>query len=232
MMEYGKRARRVIAASLGLALMAAAFTSTADPAGLEQQLSDFLRAQAPTNGDVQVSITPARVTMPECHHPQPFLPDRNTRVAGNLTVGVQCPGDRPATRYYQASVMVVADYYVAARSLMPGDVLGMSDIRRERGALSRLPHNVATSAPELLGMAITRRVAAGRPLADTMVKQPVAIERGARVRVIAMGPGFSITTQGKALNAAPLGGNVRVSTNEGSIVVGTSTDENTVTLRQ
>ena len=38
--------------------------------------------------------------------------------------------------------------------------------------------------------------------------------------------------EGKALNAAPLGGDVRVSTNEGAIVSGTSTDQNTVTLRR
>lgn len=231
-MGYGKRTRHRVALSLGMVLMATAFIGAAASPDLEQQLADFLRAQAPSNGEVQVSITPSRVTMPECHRPQPFLPGRNTRVAGNLTVGVQCPGDRPATRYYQARVMVVADYYVAARSLMPGDVLGMSDVRRERGDLSRLPHNVATSAPELLGQAITRRVAAGRPLSESMVKAPVAIERGAHVRVIATGPGFSITTAGKALNAAPLGGNVRVSTTEGSIITGTSTDTNTVTLRQ
>ena len=202
-------------------------------AEVERILVDYLRSQTDAAAaDVRVSVTMPRATLSECRQPTPFLPGRNTRVAGNLTVGLQCPGDRPATRYYQARVDVVADYYVAARALMPGDVLGMADLRRESGDLSRLPANVATTPDALLGMAVTRRVAAGRPLGGYMVKQPVAIERGARVRVIAMGPGFSITTEGKALNAAPLGGDVRVSTNEGAIVSGTSTDQNTVTLRR
>jgi len=233
-MIHSKCTRPVSAAMLGLMLILALTSAAATSAetNLEQRLSDFLRAQAPATGEVQVAITPSRAALSECRNPKPFLPGRNARVAGNLTVGVQCPGDRPATRYYQARVSVVADYYVAARALMPGDVLGMGDIRRERGDLSRLPQNVATNTQALLGMAVTRRVAAGRPLGARMVKQPVAIKRGERVRVIATGTGFSITTQGKALNGAPLGGSVRVSTNDGSVVVGTSTDANTVTLRQ
>lgn len=228
------RVRRVFLALLALALTGLPLTGTAatDDAALEQLLSDYLRSQAPAGGEVQVDVTMPRVRMDECRQPQPFLPGRNPRVAGNLTVGLQCPGDRPATRYFQARVSVVSDYYVAARALMPGDVLSMGDIRHQRGDLSRLPSQVATDTDSLIGMAVTRRVAAGRPLGSYMVKQPVAVERGARVRVVAVGPGFSITTEGKALNAAPLGGDVRVSTNEGSIVIGTSTNQNTVTLRQ
>ena len=211
-------------------------TASSAPAAttdMESLLVDYLRSQTDAAAaDVRVSVTMPRVAMSACRQPAPFLPGRNTRVAGNLTVGVQCPGDRPATRYYQARVDVVADYYVAARALMPGAVLGMADLKRESGDLSRLPAGVATRPDALLGMAVTRRVAAGRPLGSYMVKQPVAIKRGARVRVIATGAGFSITTEGKALNAAPLGGDVRVSTNDGAIVSGTSTDQNTVTLRR
>ena len=208
----------------------AAVSAHADDASMQRLLTDYLRTQAPLDGDVDVSVTMPRVNMPACHNPRPFLPGRNPRIAGNITVGVQCPGDRPATRYFQARVTVIADYYVAARDLMPGDVLGMGDIRREQGDLSRLPGNIATSADRLLGMSVSRRVASGRPLGESMVRQPLAVKRGELVRVVAVGPGFSITTEGKALNAAPLGGDVRVSTQEGSIVIGRSTNENTVTI--
>lgn len=207
-----------------------AWTAQADDTAMQQLLTEYLRSQAPASGQVDVSVTMPAVAMPACNSPRPFLPGRNPRIAGNITVGVQCPGDRPATRYFQARVNVIADYYVAARDLMPGDVLGMTDIRREQGDLSRLPGNVATRPEALLGMSVSRRVAAGRVLSESTVHAPVAIKRGELVRVVAVGPGFSITTEGKALNAAPLGGDVRVSTREGSIVIGRSTNENTVTI--
>ncbi|MES1952340.1 flagellar basal body P-ring biosynthesis protein FlgA [Salinisphaera sp. S4-8] len=211
-------------------LVCVAIAAQADDADMQQLIGDYLRAQAPGTGDVEISVAMPSVSMPVCHHPRPFLPSRNPRIAGNITVGVQCPGDRPATRYFQARVTVISDYYVAARDLSPGDVLGAADIRREQGDLSRLPPNVATRPDSLIGMSVSRRVAAGRPLGGAMVREPIAIKRGEQVRVVAVGPGFSITTEGKALNAAPLGGDVRVSTREGSIVIGRSTNENTVTI--
>ncbi len=226
-----RRKARIALRLLAVALFGCVtWSAQADDAAMQQLLTDYLRSQTAAEGEVDISVTMPAVAMPACNNPRPFLPGRNPRVAGNITVGVQCPGDRPATRYFQARVNVIADYYVAARDLMPGDVIGMADIRREQGDLSRLPGNVATRPEALVGMSASRRVAAGRALSESMVHAPVAIKRGELVRVVAVGPGFSITTEGKALNAAPLGGDVRVSTQEGSIVIGRSTNENTVTI--
>lgn len=221
-------------ACLWLGLLFSAGAVSAQPqAELEQLLVDFLYAQSQRDAAaVQIEVRMPRLSMPACREPAPFLPARNTRIVGNLTVGVRCPGDHPSVRYFQARVTVSADYYVAARSLMPGDVITPADVRMETGDLSRLPGDVATDLESLLGQAVTRRVAPGRPLINSMVEAPTAIDRGERVRVLAVGTGFSIASQGQALSAAPLGGTVRVRTDEGSIVSGIASDENTVTIRR
>lgn len=213
-------------------LLLIAPVALAGNAALEEALVNYLKAQtAHVRGDVEIELTMPDVALAACRSPQPFLPGRSARLSGRVTVGVKCPGDRPPTRYFQAYISIIAPYFVAAKTIEPGAVISADDIERVTGDITRLSPSITKRPAALLGMVATRRVAEGMPLADSMFRPVIAIKRGDRVRVVADGAGFSITTSGKALNNAGIGDEVRVRTDSGATVTGVSRDASTVVVR-
>ncbi len=231
--DMNRRTRTGPRLALGLLFALGAPAAPAGNGVLETRLVNYLQNQtAHMAGEVAVEVTMPAVALAPCRSPQPFLPGRNTRLSGRITVGVQCPGGRPPTRYFQAYISIITPYYVAARPLGPGQLITHRDIKRATGDITRLSPHIATDAGVLVGKVTARRIAEGMPLTDTMVERQMVIKRGDRVRVIAEGTGFSITTEGQALGNAPIGGQVRVRTRGDTIVTGISRDGNTVTVQR
>lgn len=224
-------ARWVLAAVFIGCLADTAAAASGLPAALQERIVSFLEAHSDAAPEqLHITIADSAARMGRCRTPEPFLPGRSQRVVGRLTVGVRCPGDTPSLRYFQADVAVEAPYFVAVRTIGPGETIGRADLRQVTGEITRLAGNVATRADELVGRVAVRRIAADLPLRVSMVAEPHVIERGARVRVISRGNGFSITTEGQALDSATRGGRLRVSTDGGSVVRGVAEGANTVVV--
>ncbi|KVR10480.1 flagellar biosynthesis protein FlgA [Burkholderia ubonensis] len=164
-----------------------------------------------------------------CTTLEPFLPT-GARLWGRTTVGVRCAGERPWTVYLQAKVTVQATYYAAARQIAPGEVLTAADLVARDGDLTLLPLAVITDPSQAVGSTALARVAAGLPLRQDMLKSAASVSAGQTVRVVAAGPGFTISTEGSALaNAAP-GQSVRVRMTAGQIVTAIVKDAGTVEI--
>ncbi|PCE31230.1 flagella basal body P-ring formation protein FlgA [Burkholderia ubonensis subsp. mesacidophila] len=164
-----------------------------------------------------------------CTTLEPFLPT-GARLWGRTTVGVRCAGERPWTVYLQAKVTVQATYYAAARQIAPGEVLTAADLIARDGDLTLLPLAVITDPSQAVGSTALARVAAGLPLRQDMLKSAASVTAGQTVRVVAAGPGFTISGEGSALaNAAP-GQSVRVRMAAGQIVTAIVKDAGTVEI--
>ncbi|KWC47871.1 flagellar biosynthesis protein FlgA [Burkholderia ubonensis] len=164
-----------------------------------------------------------------CTTLEPFLPT-GARLWGRTTVGVRCAGERPWTVYLQAKVTVQATYYAAARQIAPGEVLTAADLVARDGDLTLLPLAVITDPSQAVGATALARVAAGLPLRQDMLKSAASVSAGQTVRVVAAGPGFTISAEGSALaNAAP-GQSVRVRMAAGQIVTAIVKDAGTVEI--
>ncbi|KVV37483.1 flagellar biosynthesis protein FlgA [Burkholderia ubonensis] len=164
-----------------------------------------------------------------CTTLEPFLPT-GARLWGRTTVGVRCAGERPWTVYLQARVTVQATYYAAARQIAPGEVLTAADLVARDGDLTLLPLAVITDPSQAVGSTALARVAAGLPLRQDMLKSAASVSAGQTVRVVAAGPGFTISAEGSALaNAAP-GQSVRVRMAAGQIVTAIVKDAGTVEI--
>ena len=74
--------------------------------------------------------------------------------------------------------------------------------------------NQASSAVTL------RDIAADQPILLSMVRQTWRVKAGQQVQVVAAGEGFSVNSQGKALNNAAVAQNARVRMSSGQIVSG------------
>ena len=218
--------------------LATVFCMTTDQA-LAQQVSDGtndplvsvvqnyvqrITAQQESAGRVIVDVVPNTTNVGLCQSPCPFMP-AGQRMRGNITVGIKCVNEQghDVPRYYRAHVGIEDDYIVATHDLMPGTLLSAADIETQHGDITRLPNSTFARTTEVIGQRLTRRVPAGMPLHANMVKAPLVITRNSRVTVIARHAGFTITTQGTAMDEASSDGQLRIRMDSKKIIMAKAT---------
>ncbi|HDR9488167.1 TPA: flagellar basal body P-ring formation protein FlgA [Burkholderia aenigmatica] len=202
-----------------------------DPESIRRAALAFLQQQiAGLPGKTTATVTTAFPRgLAACTTLEPFLPT-GARLWGRTTVGVRCAGERPWTVYLQAKVAVQATYYVAARQIAPGEPLSAADLVARDGDLTVLPLAVITDPAQAIGATALARISAGLPLRQDLLKSAASVSAGQTVRVVAAGPGFTISAEGSALaNAAP-GQSVRVRMAAGQIVTAIVKDAGTVEI--
>jgi len=225
-----------LGAAASFAAEPAPATDAAPPgpsAGVEAVIQKYLQTQtAGLPGKVSVKLLPIRSgTLPPCDALQPFLP-AGAALRGRVSVGVRCNGDKPWTRYVAAEVAVEGTYYVATRAIDAGQTLGAGDYAERTGDLGRLPRTVITDAAELNGVVAANRVASGAPLRKDAVRGAIVIQQGQTVQLVAQGPGFTISTEGKAMTQAAVGAVVRAKTQDGRMLSGVADEDGQIKLAQ
>lgn len=200
------------------------------PEQVDERVRSFLYAQAaglPGQVTIQLSPLDPNNQLPACAVLEPFLP-AGTRAWGRISVGVRCDSPVTWTAYVQAQVAVVADYLVAARPLRAGQVVGPADLDRRRGDLTALPDNTLTDPTQATGHHTRIAVAAGSALRGDMLRVPHAVRQGQTVPVVSAGPGFRVSSEGRAMNNAAPGESVRVRLANGQVVTGVAQPGGTV----
>ncbi|MBC8745417.1 MULTISPECIES: flagellar basal body P-ring formation chaperone FlgA [Paraburkholderia] len=203
-----------------------------DPEAIHASALAFLQQQAVgLPGKVDITVAPAFPRgLAACTSLEPFMPT-GARLWGRLTVGVRCAGERPWTIYLQARIALHATYYLAARAMAPGEVLTAADLVARDGDLTGLPQAIVTDPSQAVGSVSLVRIAGGMPLRRDMLKSASAVAIGQTVRVVAAGDGFSISSEGSAMNNASPGQQVRVKTANGQIISGIVKDGGTVEIQ-
>ncbi|MDR2614115.1 MAG: flagellar basal body P-ring formation protein FlgA, partial [Candidatus Accumulibacter sp.] len=172
-------------------------------------------------GKVSYRITPpdARTRLSRCDAFEPFQP-AGAAPWGKTTVGVRCLGPSSWTLYVQVQISVEIRYLVAARSLAPGQIIGENDFVARNGDLGTLPASVLMDAGQALGKTVRIGIGAGQPLRSDQLLAPWAVQQGQTVKTVSRGAGFSVSSEGQALNNAQEGQVVRVRTPSGQTVSG------------
>jgi flagella basal body P-ring formation protein FlgA len=193
---------------------------------------DFLKQQANgLPGQVELSVAQAFPRgLAACDTLQAFMPP-GARLWGRTTVAVRCTSGHPWTVWLQAKVSIHATYYVAARAMMPGEVISDADLVPRDGDLTMLPASIVTVPSQAVGSVTLMRVSMGFPLRQDMLKSAAQVTAGQSVRVVAQGDGFSISSEGSALSNATPGQPVRVKTSTGQILMGIVKDSSTVQIQ-
>lgn len=189
---------------------------------LADTLDHYLRTQTQgLPGKVSYSIgqLDSRTQLSPCSVFEPFLPT-GSRLWGKTTVGVRCLGPSAWTIYIPVQVNVSGTYLVTTRPMTAGQVLGAGDFVTRNGDLSALPANILTEPAQAIGKTIKNGISAGQPLRSDFVIAPWAVQQGQSVRLVSKGSGFSVSSEGKALNNAADGQVVQVRTGSGQTVSG------------
>lgn len=106
------------------------------------------------------------------------------------------------------------------RALQP--VAVATDVRAAELELSRSFEGVVTNPDQLQGRVPGRAIGAGQPIPLDQLRAVMAVGQGDSVKLVASGSGFSIVTDGVALNGASEGETVRVRTEAGRVLSGTA----------
>jgi flagella basal body P-ring formation protein FlgA len=217
--------RLLISCLLAIALLAPhAFAANQDPARIQVTAERFLLSQADSSGNqVSVMVKPPRATLPACAALEAFsMP--GSRAAGRLTVGVRCVAPSKWTVYLQAQVKSIGRYVVTARALSANHVLTEADLLVREGDLGLLPVDVASHPAALAGHRTVSGVAAGAALRTGLLRAPQVVQQGQPTRIMLVGPGFSVQSDGQALANAGRGDRVRVKTASGQVISGIARD--------
>jgi flagella basal body P-ring formation protein FlgA len=106
--------------------------------------------------------------------------------------------------------MATSPVVVAVRRLTLGEVIQPADIRAARLRPELLRSAMAEMPEQVVGRQVRRPLAADSPIALGDVAAPAAVERNGLVTLLLDAPGMQLSAQGRALEAAPRGGAVRV----------------------
>jgi flagella basal body P-ring formation protein FlgA len=189
---------------------------------LYSTLDDFIRAQTqglPGKVAYTISQLDTRTQLTPCNAFEPFIP-QGGKLWGKTTVGVRCLGPSNWTIYVPVQVSVTGDYLVAARNFQVGTNLAAADIAVRNGDLSTLPASILTDPAQAIGKTVKNGVGSGQPLRSDQLIAPWAVQQGQSVKTVSNGPGFSVSSDGKALNNATAGQIVQVRTASGQTVSG------------
>lgn len=203
------------------------------PDPVEETARAFLeREAAGLPGQVEVTVgafDPAN-QLPACAEFEAFLPS-GTRAWGQISVGVRCNSPVVWSVYLPARVSVVTDYLVTRRPIRPGQIIGPEDVAFERGDLAAQPPNAITDMSQAIGSRARQAVASGNTLRAPMLQLPPAVEQGQTVKIVGSGSGFSVSSEGRAMNRAADGESVRVRLPNGQVVTGVARGGGIVEMR-
>ncbi len=99
---------------------------------------------------------------------------------------------------------------VALTRLLPDTILRPEDLHLVRVRTSLLPKEIARSMEQIVGMQLSRPVAADQPLRLAELIRPPLVQRGSMVRIELSAGGLSVTGQAIALDAGVAGERIRV----------------------
>lgn len=205
--------------ALALPLPAAA---RQDPAQVKRVVEEFLRVQTkglPGQASFSVGTIDPNNNLAPCPALEPFLP-AGARAWGRTNLGVRCQTEAGWTIYVPVQVKVIGEYFVTAKPLARGQVVGSADLMKRSGDLAELPAGVVTEPAQAVGRTLTASVQSGQILRSDLLRAQFSVQQGQSVKVVSKGAGFQVATEGRALNNASDGQVVQVRTGSGQTVSG------------
>ena len=219
----------VLAAAAGSAAFAQDGPTYTPDNDLLQQVETMARTgasaatAAQTQGvrvDVKVGKLDPRLKLAPCQHIATYLPP-GLPVWGSTRIGLRCT---QGTKLWNVSIPIQVSVYAQATvlktALAAGTLLDASQLGQAEVDIAAAP-GAAVSDPALaIGRVLGRSVAAGATLRQTDLKARQFFAAGETVHVTAVGPGWSVETEGQAVGAGIEGQNVNVRTEAGRLLSG------------
>ncbi|MDT3411707.1 flagellar basal body P-ring formation chaperone FlgA [Kosakonia cowanii] len=205
-------------------LLLSPFSQAAD---LQAQLTSlFAQRLAGFSDEVVVNIRTPQSQLPACDQPALSVVG-GTKLWGNMNVMANCAGTK---RFVQVEVQATGNYVVAMQPVARGATLQPGSVALQRGRLDQLPPRTMLDINMAQDAVSLRDLAPGQAIQLSMVRQAWRIKAGQRVQVVASGDGFSVNSEGQAMNNAAVAQNARVRMASGQIVSGTVNSDGNILI--
>ncbi|MFT5446364.1 MAG: flagella basal body P-ring formation protein FlgA [Gammaproteobacteria bacterium] len=178
---------------------------------------------------VQPDSIDARLRLADCSTALHAFWAAGSKTVGNTTVGVRCNHVKAWKLYIPTRVRLMQPVVVANRALSKGQRLEAQDLRIEHRDVGGLRRPAVRDPAQVLGYRVHRPIPPGRVVHAAMLRAPVLVERGRRVRLAVRTQGMDISMSGQAMEDGALGDTVKVrNTSSRAIVEGVVTGAGTV----
>lgn len=205
----------------GVAFAASPTTGeTQDHAQIKATVAAFVKQQSaslPGKTTASISDIDRRIVLPACDKLEAFLPS-GSQFMGKISVGVRCLEENGWSIFIPVQIQISVKLLVSTRQLPPGHTLQAADITTQTGEISRAG---GLSDPErALGKVLRYGIGAGQVLRENMLRLPYSVTQGQTIQIATQGSGFSIRSEGVALNNASEGQNVQVRVSASRVISG------------
>jgi flagellar basal body P-ring formation protein FlgA len=157
-----------------------------------------------------VSMTPVDLRLPPGTvelKPEALQPLVGT--SGSLAVRVLVDGREEARVPISFRLQRMSPVVVASRDLPVGHLVTVDDVRtEERAAVPGRP--VMSDLSLAVGQQVSVPIVSGSAIAPRMLRLPVLVKRGERIRLVCRAPGFVISAMGEALQDGAAGQTIRI----------------------
>lgn len=198
------------------------------------QAARLVRAQtANLPGKVRFHIgqVDPRLNLPACSVPLRAFVPTGARLWGNSTVGVRCADTRPWQIYVPVTIRVLDNVVIASQPLSAGERVTRADLAVQQADLTHLPSSVVRRPSQAVGSILTMGISAGQPLRLDVLRAPAVIHRGQTVLLRSRGPGFSVSSEGRAVTDAAVGALAQVRVASGRVITGIAQAGGSVEVR-
>lgn len=160
-----------------------------------------------------------------CSQPlQAALPTGDKRDLSRLRYDIRCED----ANGWEVDVTVKPDIYlpviVAKNTLERGAVISPSDIELKKRNISSSRAGVITNPDEVVGLTVKRRIRDLQPISPAQLDQPIMVDRGQRVVMIAEQDGIEARTMGEAMKKGRKGDMIKVKNESSQRVVSAVVD--------
>lgn len=185
---------------------------------------------APLRMVVQVGALDSRLSLAPCAQVEPYMPV-GTRLWGKTRIGLRCvDGPSRWNVFLPVQVQAFGQTWVMRSDVPSGATLALDDAVLSEVDWAHESQSVLADPEMWVGQTATRALRTGQVLRYGMVKPSQVFQAGSMVRIIAKGPGFSVTSGGQALSAGVVGEMARVRVDNGRVVSGLVLDMRTVQI--
>lgn len=180
---------------------------------------------------VKLGTVDPQLRLAPCARIEAFLPG-GVPPWGATRMGLHCADSPQGWRVsLGASVQIIVAGLVVASGLLAGQTVQASQISSAEVEAGPATDAVLTDRQEAIGRTLARPVAAGQALRRSHLRQRQWFAAGDTVQIVAVGPGWSVSGEGRAVAAGLEGQPVRARTEAGQFVSGWATADHRLEIR-
>ena len=200
--------------------VALAGTGTQDHALIKAAVTAFVQQQTadlPGKVAYKVEEIDRRISLPECSKLEVFLPD-GAKLIGRSSVKVRCNDVQGWSISVVVQIRVSINLIISARALPLGHTLHEEDLATQTTETTQ--SGGITDTKQAVGKVLRYGITAGQVLREDMLRPPYSVTQGQVVPLAVQGNGFSVRSEGVALNNAGEGQTVQVRVGAGRVISG------------